>query len=344
MKTNPHNSLIKLTFTLATIIAVMPARAQSDALFTQYYEVPTFYNPGAIGTSDYMRFRALSRMQWVGVKHAPTTFAITGDTPLKLFNKRFGVGLVLQQETEGLYKNMSFGVQLGYKFKLLKGEFSAALQIGMADESFDGTKIHIPDDDEYHDSSDEGLPTSNVRGNALDLGIGVHYTHKYFWAGLSCTHINSPTITFDSDGMGTGTGSENGDSESSSENSKNYEFQIHRTLYFMGGSNIPIKNTLFEVIPSVMVASDFTFTTFEATARVRWKKFLSGGIGYRYEDAISAMISAEYKGFFLGYSYDYPLSAMSRASSGSHEIMAGYSLKLDFSEKNKNRHKSIRIM
>ncbi len=329
----------------AVIIASIPVRAQSDAMFTQYYEVPTFYNPGAIGTSDYMRFRALSRMQWIGIKHAPTTFAITGDAPLKLFNKRFGVGLVLQQETEGLYKNMSFGVQLGYKFKLLKGEFSAALQIGMVDESFDGSKIHIPDDDDYHESADEGLPTSNVRGNALDLGIGVHYTHKYFWAGLSCTHVNSPTITFDSDSGGSSTsGGESGDGDSSSGNSKNYEFQVHRALYFMGGSNIPIKNTLFEVIPSVMVASDFTFTTFEATARVRWKKFLSGGVGYRYEDALSVMLSAEYKGFFLGYSYDYPLSAISRASSGSHEIMAGYSLKLDFSEKNKNRHKSIRIM
>ena len=57
-----------------------------------------------------------------------------------------------------------------------------------------------------------------------------------------------------------------------------------------------------------------------------------------------AMIGAEYKGFFIGYSYDYPTSAISKASSGSHEIFAGYSLKLNMSEKNKNKHKSIRIM
>jgi len=52
----------------------------------------------------------------------------------------------------------------------------------------------------------------------------------------------------------------------------------------------------------------------------------------------------EYKNFFLGYSYEYPLSAIAKASSGSHEIVAGYQLKLDFSQKNKNRHRSIRIM
>ena len=127
-------------------------------------------------------------------------------------------------------------------------------------------------------------------------------------------------------------------------NEKNYEFQAGRILYFMAGSNIPVKNTLFEVIPSVMVKSDFTFTTAEITGRVRYRKFLSMGLGYRYDDAISVVIGAEIKNFYLGYSYDYPTSAISKASSGSHEIFAGYSLKLDLSDKNRNKHKSIRIM
>ena len=75
----------------------------------------------------------------------------------------------------------------------------------------------------------------------------------------------------------------------------------------MGGSNIPLRNTLFEVMPSVMVASDLgNNTTFELTARARWKKFLTFGVGYRYNDAVSVMASGEYKGFFIAYSYDYP--------------------------------------
>ncbi len=68
------------------------------------------------------------------------------------------------------------------------------------------------------------------------------------------------------------------------------------------------------------------------------------GLGYRHDDALVAILAAEYKGFYIGYSYDYPVSAISKASSGSHEIIAGYSLRLNLSEKNKNKHKSIRIM
>ena len=78
--------------------------------------------------------------------------------------------------------------------------------------------------------------------------------------------------------------------------------------------------------------------------RATFNKFLSFGLGYRYKDAVSAMISAEFKNFFLGYSYDYSTSAINRASSGSHEIVAGYMIKLNFGEKNKNKHRSIRIM
>ena len=94
----------------------------------------------------------------------------------------------------------------------------------------------------------------------------------------------------------------------------------------------------------MLVKSDFDTTRAEITGRVRYKKFITAGVGYRYDDAVVAMIGAEYKGFFIGYSYDYPTSAISKASSGSHEIFAGYSLKLNMSEKNKNKHKSIRIM
>lgn len=327
MRLSPRHIIAIL---LAAVAVAMPAtlRAQVDAQFTQYFEVPNYYNPSAIGNNDYLRIRAGSRLQWIGIPKAPKTFLITGDMPLKLFNKRFGLGLVLQQESMGLYKNMSAGVQAGYKLKLWKGQLTIGVQLGLIDESFKGSEVVLPDDDDYHQGSDDAIPTTDIRGTAFDIAAGVFYTHRWFWAGISATHLTSPTITMSTDGS----------------EAKNYEFKAGRVLYFMGGSNIPIKNTLFEIQPSVLVKSDFTFTQAEITARVRYNKFLSAGVGYRLNDAVSAMLSAEFKGFFLGYSYDYPLSAISKASSGSHEIFAGYSLKLDFSEKNKNKHKSIRIM
>lgn len=307
------------------------AAAQVDAQFTQYYAVPTFYNAGATGDTDFVRLRGGTRLQWMGIDNAPKSFLITGDMPFKFIGKRFGTGLVMQQESLGLYKNLNIAAQLSYKHKIFGGVLSAGLQVGIISETFKGSEVYIPDDDDYHESTDDAIPTTDLTGTSLDLGLGVYFTHKLFWAGVSCQHVNNPTITFNA---------ESGEST----NEKNYEFKAGRILYFMAGSNIPIKNTLFEVIPSVLVKSDFTFTTAEITGRVRWRKFLSLGVGYRYDDAVSLVLGAELKNFYIGYSYDYPTSAISKASSGSHEIFAGYSLKLDLSDKNKNKHKSIRIM
>lgn len=325
--------LKSILLTLIIVVFVIPQdlKAQVDAQFSQYFEVPAYYNAGAIGMSDYIRIRGGSRLQWVGIPKAPKTFLAAADMPLKLFGKRFGVGLVMQQESMGLYKNMSLGAQMGYKIKLLGGTLSLGLQLGFIDEGFKGTDVFLPDDDDYHEGNDDAIPTTDIHGTAFDLGLGAFYSHKYFWAGASVTHLTSPTITMNAE---SGEGGEE----------KNYEFQVGRILYFMAGSNIPLKNTLFEIMPSVMVKSDLTFTTAEITGRVRYNKFLSAGLGYRYNDAVTIMVGAEYKNFFLGYSYDYHTSEISKASSGSHEIFAGYSLKLDLSEKNKNKHKSIRIM
>ena len=98
------------------------------------------------------------------------------------------------------------------------------------------------------------------------------------------------------------------------------------------------------MMPSVLVKSDFTFTTAEITARARYKKLFSFGVGYRWNDAVTATLALEIKNFYVGYAYDYPVSSIAKASSGSHELVAGYRLKLDLGDKNKHRHKAIRIM
>ena len=85
---------------IAAILALCPqkAAAQADAQFSQYFEVPNYYNAGAIGTTDLLKIRAGARMQWVGIKNAPSTFLVAADMPFKFINKRFGVGLVMQQK------------------------------------------------------------------------------------------------------------------------------------------------------------------------------------------------------------------------------------------------------
>ena len=331
---------MKLRALLSTIplfgcAAAWQASAQTDAQFSQYYEVPSYYNPSAIGNTDFVRIRAGARLQWLGIENAPQTFAGVADMPFKLGSKRLAVGVKVSQGSEGLYSSLDIGAQIAYKLRKWGGMWSVGLQLGFIDQSFKGSEVYLPDDDDYHQSTDDAIPTSDIHGTAFDASAGLWYEHPRFYAGLSCTHLTSPSITMNAE-------SSSGGSETSSD--RKYQFQAKRTLYFTAGCNIPIKNTLFEIVPSVLVKSDFGFTTGELTARARYRKMFSFGVGYRWNDAVVAILSAEIKNFFIGYSYDYATSAIRTASSGSHEIFVGYSLKLDLSDKNRHRHKSVRIM
>ena len=339
--------IFDLTVILAALLLLIvapKAKAQGDAMLTQYWALPTYYNPGAVGDTDYLRIRGGARLQWVGIDNAPQSFMAAADMPFKLLNRKLGTGLVVQQESYGLFHNFTLDAQIAYKLKLLKGVLTVGLEIGLYNQQFKGSEIYIPDEDGYHDSADDAIPMRDVAGNSLDLGLGAFYVHKKFWAGVSLLHANNPTVNFTSDSELSSRAGETSSGSGTSEMSRTYQFTVSRTVYFMAGSNIPVKNTLFEVIPSVMVRSDFTTTDLQLTGRVRYNKLFTAGLGYRLNDALSIMLGAEIKGIFIGYSYDYHLSDISKASSGSHELVAGYNLKLDFSEKNRHKHKSIRIM
>ena len=232
--------------------AALSASAQGAAQFTQYWAVPTYYNPAATGTVDFIRIRGAGKLQWVGIERAPRTISGMADMPIKLGKKhRLGVGVLFNTERIGLYNNLSVSAQVSYKFKFLKGVWSVGIQPGYYNTKFKGSDVYIPEGDDYHQPDDPDIPTQDVSGNAFDLSAGVLYTHKYFSVGISMLHITEPTVTMDSEG-----GSDH----------ETVEFQavVPRQAYFTADGNIPFRNSLFSLQPSLLVRTDFSNFTAEA--------------------------------------------------------------------------------
>lgn len=323
---------IRLASTLLLICsAALPLRAQQDMLYTQHHALPSLYNPSMAGSSEWVRLRAAARMQWVGIKNAPKSFGAMADMPLQFGQTRFGTGVTMTQESLGLFSNLHLDVQGAWRFKCLGGEFAAGVQAGYYNSKFRGSEIYIPDGDDFHQGNDTSLPNQDLTGNAFDLGAGVSYTHKYFSVGLSGLHLTSPTVSLHTEG---------------SENSETAEFETSAppTLYFQADGNIPLKNTLFELQPSMIAATDLNAFAGEFAIRSRYNRMISLGLGYRWLDAVSIQAGVEFKDVYVGYAYDCPTSVLSRVSGGSHELVIGYRLKLNFKTQNRNRHRSIRIM
>lgn len=310
------------------------AFAQTDPQMGQFYRLKPQFNPAAIGLEDYININGGARLQWVGIDGAPQSFLATADMPFKFLDRRFATGVVLRQESIGLFSSINAAAQLGFKFRKFGGEFTAGVQFGLFNQKFKGSEVFLPDGDDFHQGNDDAIPTTDLNGNALDIAAGIWYQKPRWGVGISMTHITGPTIKMGGENSGT----------ASSTSEQIYEFKADRTLYFIGECNIPIKNTLFEILPALLVKTDFTFYTGELTTRARYNKFLSFGIGYRWDDAVIATIAAEIKNFYLGYSYEYATGAIHSASSGSHEFVVGYRLKLNLGDRNRHRHRSIRLM
>lgn len=317
------------------VFAVFTSKAQNTPLYTDAWALPTLYNPAAIGSTDWLRIRGAGRMQWVGIENAPKSFTVATDIPFKFLGKRWGGGVNLTQEGIGLFSNTHVNGQLGFRFNKLGGTFSVGLQVGYFGSGFKGSDVYIPDDDDYHDSNDPAIPNQDVGGGTIDFGLGLMYVHKKFHIGLSVLHPLAPKVKLNTKGTTTSTST-----------SDNHEFEtyVNRTIYLTGGSNIPIKNTLIELQPDLLLGYDMKTFTGILSVKAWYNKLFFGGVAYRWDDAVAINIGAEFKNFTLGYAYEIPTSAILKASSGSHEILVGYKLKLDFSGKNRNKHRSIRLM
>lgn len=320
------------------LVALLPSSlwGQSDPLYTQAWALPTLYNPAAVGSTDFLRIRGAARLQWVGIKNAPKSFSGAADIPFKLLGRRWGGGVNVTQEGIGLFSNTYVNGQISGRLKkIFGGELTVGLQVGYFGSSFRGSDVYIPDDDDYHDSNDPSIPNQDVGGGTIDFGVGLLYVHPKFHVGVSMLHPAAPKVKLNTKGT-----------TSSSATSDNHEFEtyVSRSLYLTAGSNISIKNTLIELQPDLIVASDLKSVSGVLSLKGWYNKMMFGGIAYRWDDAVCVNIGAEFKNFLLGYSYDIPTSRILKASSGSHEITVGYRMKLDFKGKNRNRHRSIRLM
>lgn len=242
----------------------------------------------------------------------------SADLPFYALKTYHGAGLVFMNDKLGLFTHQKLALQYALKFKIWGGQMSAGLQAGFLNESFDGSKIDV------EDSSDPAFTTSQVSGNAFDLGFGLYYSHRKWYAGLSAQHITAPLVNL----------------------GETNELQIDRTYYLTGGYNIQLRNPFLSIRPSVFVRTDAKAYRADVTARLIYthdEKMLYGGVSYSPTNSVTVLLGGSFHGIVLGYSYEFYTSAINPGN-GSHELFVGYQHDINLTKKGRNLHKSVRIL
>lgn len=308
-------------FIIALVTCTVSVRAQDDVQLSQYFLGMGYYNPAYAGTTGDLNMLGFFRQQWIGMPQAGTSFFVIADMPLTFGKTNHGVGLVVNTESIGLFQNTKIAFQYAYKQKLFGGTLSIGLQGGIFNKGFDGTKVHIPESD-YHQQEDEAIPRTSVQAMALDVNAGVYYTHKHFYVGFGATHLTSPEMQFE-------------------ENTYTY---LSTGLNLTGGYNIQFNNPLYELQPSVFLKTDMQTFQADITARMVYNKMFNGGLSWRVNESVVVLLGATFGRLQVGYAYDFPTTPILKASTGSHEVVIRYQLKLKKTKTGKNRHKSVRIL
>ena len=301
---------------LASLAGVV--KAQYDPSFSHYFDMETSFNPAAAGKQPKINVTAAYALDMAGFEHNPQTAYAAADMPFYALKNYHGVGLLFMNDKLGLFAHTRLAAQYAYKFRLFGGQMSAGLQAGLISEKFDGSRADLGD------SSDPAFSSSQLSGNVVDLGAGIYYTLKEFYAGLAVQHVTAPLVSL----------------------GETNELQIDRTYYLSGGYNIKLRNPFLTIKPSMLVKTDWVGWRADITGRLVYThddKLLYGGLSYSPTNSVTMLLGGSFHGIVLGYSYEFYTSGLNPGN-GSHELFVGYQHDINLVKKGKNKHKSVRIL
>ena len=305
---------------IATVMVVLgvalPAHAQQDAAFQQYWKLEPQWCPAAVGRTPELAINAAFQTHATGFEDAGSTMYAGVDMAFQLGKTRHGVGAMFVNDVFGLFSQKRFAVQYAYHLKLWGGVFSLGTQLDLLSETIEGSKADLAD------GSDPAFPTTDLTGTAFDLGFGIYYARKQLQLGLSAGHLMAPVVT-----MG-----------------ETNEYAMKRHMNFSGAYNIRLKSPLYTITPSVMFRTDFADYRTDITCRVQYeyeKRRMYGGVNYAPQRSVAIFFGGTLHGVDLCYSYEANTSGIGMEH-GQHEVTIAYRMDLNLGKKGRNVHKSVR--
>lgn len=301
-----YNLFKKFTGIVALSLIVSGSFAQDFQQYTQYINMQGLINPAYTGTRGTYSGLMNYRHQWAGFDASPKTLGFNFHGPVPVEN--LSAGLVVMSENLGLNSNVDFAIASAYAVNLTEDiKISFGLQLGFSSLQFDASSLIV---DNYSDPVFQKYAESYFRPN---VGVGTFlHTEKYF-AGFSMPRMLTHST------------------EASSESIKtSFDFKtMHMFLY--GGYVFDIDND-YKVKPTLLMKSIYGAPlTFDIGAHGYYKDYGSLSLIFRTSsDIIFATEVRVWEQLYVGYSFDYPITKLSRVSFGSHEI----SLRIDLADLN----------
>jgi type IX secretion system PorP/SprF family membrane protein len=302
--------------------------AQQLPVYSQYMMNGFLVNPAVAGHEGYTAINITAREQWLGLKDAPGTYAVSLQSRLlknsfmsrsSSIRKRkrvmsrsghVGYGLYAFTDMAGAFSRTGVQGTYSYHIPLQNAQLSFGVTMTGFQFGINENKIKLLE------PQDELLSSTPKSAFVPDANFGIYFTNNALYAGLSAMQLFQSPLKIGADKNGPG-------------------YQMIRHYYITAGYRFEIgRNSLLE--PSFLFK---TTEKFISQVDVNLKAYIGenywAGVSYRTggsygmtEETINgngtaAIIMAGVKvdKFYFGYAFDYTFSAIGARTLGSHEVM-----------------------
>lgn len=303
-------------------------KAQQLPIYSQYMLNGFLLNPAIAGHEGYTGINITGREQWLGLKDAPSTYALSAQTRLlknsfisrsasikrrrRIMSRsgRVGMGIYVFSDWNGAFNRTGAQYTYSYHLTFRKSQLSFGASITGYQFRIDDEKIRLYTDDAFYYSMDKSAMIP-------DANFGVYYSDRNLYAGFSALQLFENTLKLtDQDGA---------------------DFKMVRHYFAMAGYRFMINDNVY-IEPSFLLKTTENFVSqLDFNGKVYIREDYWAGLSYRTggsyslsEESIGGggssviiMGGARFDKFYFGYAFDYNLSAISKYSIGSHELMLG---------------------
>lgn len=258
-------------------------------------------NPSLITAKNENQFTLMVRDQWTGFEGAPKTQSISY---YNINNPEFGKGISIVNDVTGPISILSGNISGSTLIKTqLKHKLAVGATINVYQYQFRNGEITLEDDGIIDPVIDQSTTDKSISGSA---NLGFNYFSDKFNIGLSALNFIS------------------NDLDVSSSNITNKLV----SNYYLNASYQLSNNPEFLLTPSITIKKiGATNPQLDINIRSTIKNSIWGGLSYRTEDAVIAMLGVFYNNYNIAYSYDFTTTNMNNPSYGSHAIAVTYSIK-----------------
>jgi type IX secretion system PorP/SprF family membrane protein len=259
-------------------------------------------NPAFAGCQDALSATISYRNQWVGFNDAPKSYILSVHAPV--FNDRVGLGLLIENNSIGIFKETSILGNYAYRMELQEGKLALGLAFGVTVYNNAWNELVA------NDANDIQLMNNPESAVLPNFSIGTYYYTKKYFIGFSMPLF----LSYEPDKS---TGKYKIDNNFSGSNyflSAGYEASISPQLKFL-------PSLLIKYHPKNVIQIDYN-------AQFSLKDRIWMGIGYRNKDILVAMLQCQLNyQIRMAYSYDYNFGSIGKYLNGSHEFVLNYVFK-----------------